>query len=82
MEAVLIEMIIKAANEYPWATIIVVWVGVFRVTFKPVMAAVETYIAATPHKGDDEFLAKLKEHKIYKAVVWFVDYSMSIKLPK
>lgn len=70
------------AVQYPWVMAIVVVMGVFRAIFKPIMTVVEKYVEATPSKSDDAFLAKIKESKVYRAVAWFADYLLSVKLPK
>lgn len=74
--------IASLAAKYPWALIVVSVIGTFRVLFKPTMTYIETVVASTETKVDDNFLASLKESKIYKGISWVVDYLLSIKLPQ
>lgn len=82
MEAVLIPFLADMAQQYPVAMAVMVWFGVFRAVFKPLMLAIDSYFTATPSKEDDAKWASLKSSKIYQGLVWLVDYSTSIKLPK
>jgi hypothetical protein len=82
METVLIDVLVSAATNYPWLSGFIAVLGTFRAIFKPTMAVLDTYVSSTQTKTDDLWLVKLKASKIYQAVVWAVDYSFSIKLPK
>jgi hypothetical protein len=78
MEALLVELI----SKYPTLAMIFMVVGVLRAIFKPLMTLLHSYVEATPSTKDNEVLAKVKESKVYSAVVWLLDYTASIKLPK
>ena len=75
-------ILINFAEQYPLITTVVFFMGTFRFFMKPIMVAVETYIATTVTKDDDEFMLKLKANKYYKIFVFFLDWSLSLKLPK
>lgn len=57
-------------------------VGVARVVFKPLMTLIQTWVDETANKKDDEWFKKLLESKYYKALVWVMDYLLSVKMPK
>lgn len=75
------EVIVQLITKYPVVAAIFVAIGVFRTIFKPIMTVVDLFVASTPSKKDDAVVAGFKSGKIYKALVWFVDYTTSIKLP-
>lgn len=77
MELLLLEL----AQKYPIVVGICAVIGVFRVVFKPAFAVVKAFVVATPGKGDDEAIEKFEASKIYKGIVFVVDYLTSIKLP-
>jgi hypothetical protein len=76
------EFILNFIAEYPIASSVLVVVGVLRAIFKPIMTAIEAVVAATPTQKDDLALEKAKASKLYLALVWFIDYIASVKLPK
>jgi hypothetical protein len=76
------EFILGLIAEYPLAASVLVVIGVLRAIFKPIMTAIEAVVEATPTKKDDLALEKAKASKLYLAVVWFIDYFASVKLPK
>lgn len=57
-------------------------IGSLRLIIKPVMGLIEAYVLITPDKKDDLLPAKIKENKIYKSVVYILDWFASLKLPK
>lgn len=77
MESTLIEL----ATKYQWFLTLCIVIGVARMIFKPIMALIDAVVAYTPSTKDDEFMAGLKENRIYKGIIWVVDYLLSIKLP-
>lgn len=64
------------------AVILTSLVGALRFVFKPAISALKAFTEFTPYDKDDEFLAKVQESKVYKAVAWVADLVVSIKLPK
>lgn len=57
-------------------------VGVLRVVVKPVMAIAQSVVSLTPSQKDDELVQKILDSKVYKALVFTLDWLASIKLPK
>lgn len=85
MEAALLWLkpfIEQYSAEYPVLASIVFVLGTFRLFLKPVMEIVKNIISLTPSPKDDELLAKILDHKAYKAFAFFVDWIASVKLPK
>ena len=60
----------------------IVIVGSLRIFVKPIMAFLDTYVLFTESKKDDEKLAKFKDSKIYKSIVFVMDWFASIKITK
>lgn len=81
MESALIAFIIEMAGKYPQLTILFVVMGVFRSVFKPLCSFLRVVADATPTKADNELLDKFQDSKVYKALAWFADYLLSVKLP-
>jgi hypothetical protein len=76
------EMILEFMANHPHLSAVLVVIGVFRAVFKPIMTVLEAYVGATESTKDNELLEKIKGSKTYKVLVWLVDYTASIKLPK
>lgn len=76
------EFLLMLAAKYPIILTIVSVIGVLRVIFKPLMMIIETIVAATPSKKDDEKFNKFKSSSTYAFIVKFLDFFASIKLPK
>lgn len=57
-------------------------IGSLRLIIKPLMGLIEAYVLITPNKEDDLLPAKIKENKVYKSVVYLLDWFASLKLPK
>jgi hypothetical protein len=68
-------------SQYPWLAGALFAIGAFRVVFKPFFGVLQAYVAYTPNHADDSVLAKIMDSAIYKGVVWFLDFTASIKLP-
>lgn len=69
------------AVQHPAIAGLCVALVAFRAVFKPLMSLVHTIVESTPSKSDDETLSKIEQSRAYKALVWIVDYLLSIKLP-
>jgi hypothetical protein len=57
-------------------------VGFFRMFFKPLTSLITTYIKFTPNVVDDEIWGQITNSTTYKMFVYFIDWLLSIKLPK
>ena len=76
------ELVLGLLLKYPVAVTILMVLGICRAVFKPIMSVASAYVQATPSIKDDAALIKVESSKIYKSLVWFLDYTLSIKLPK
>lgn len=75
------QFLIELATKYQWFMIVCLVIGIFRMVFKPIMAIIESIVIYTPSQKDDAALASFKDSNVYKAIIWVVDYLLSIKLP-
>ena len=78
MESVIIGLVAK----YPVIATILLVLGVARAIVKPIMSVLQAYVLATPSVKDDETVKKIESSKVYLAIVWLLDYTLSLKLPK
>lgn len=69
-------------SKYPLTSSIIAVVGTLRIIFKPLMTFLHAYVQATPGKSDDLKLEKVEASKIYKTIVFLVDYFTSYKIKK
>ncbi len=77
----IIALLMQFTDEYPWIATVLFVIGGLRVVFKPIMVLLETYVAYTPSKSDDETLEKAKSSKAYQWLAFALDYLASLKLP-
>lgn len=86
MEAVMIFLkgIVEQYNSMLPASVIAVIliVGSARILIKPAMALFKAVTEVTPSKKDDELYAKVEKSKALKAVIFGLDWLMSIKWPE
>lgn len=75
------QFLVDLVTNYPVGAAILMVLGVFRAIFKPLMSVWEAYVKSTPSDSDDKILEGFKASKVYKILVWLVDYLLSIKLP-
>lgn len=78
MEAILLQLI----EKYPVVAMIFMVVGILRAVFKPFMTLLFSYVDATVGDADNKMLDKFVKSKVYSGLVWLLDYTASIKLPK
>ncbi len=57
-------------------------VGTLRIFLKPLMSVLEAYVMFTPKESDNAKLSEFKEGKIYKSIVYVLDWFGSIKIKK
>lgn len=69
-------------GKYGVAIQIVSVIGSLRLMIKPLMGVLEAYVLISPSKTDDLLPAKIKDNKIYKSVVYLLDWFASLKLKK
>lgn len=82
MEEFVVQIINWGLERFPSLTALVAFMGMARVLIKPLMVFLDKVVETTPTPADDEFLRKMRESKIYKAIVFILDYVGSIKPPK
>lgn len=70
------------AGNYSVAIQIVSIIGTLRLLVKPLMTILEVVVKLTPSKADDALPEKVKNHKVYKAIAYGLDWFASIKLKK
>lgn len=75
------QLLLDLATKYPGMLWVFVVIGIFRAIFKPTMAVIQMIVKETPGEGDDKAVEGFMQSKVYKALVWLVDYTTSIKLP-
>jgi hypothetical protein len=80
-EMTLVNIVIQLAEKFPTLATIFMVVGALRLIFKPLSAIIEAVVQYTPYDSDDIAWEKVKNHKVYMFLAWFVDWSASIKLP-
>jgi len=76
------DLITTLLAKYPAIVSVLSGIGAFRLVFKPLMTAVDSYEASTPSTKDDAAVKKVEDSKVYKAAMWLMDYVFSIKLPE
>jgi len=73
---------LELLGKYPVLGSLVGAVGIARLIFKPLFTFLHQVVIATPSDKDDLLLGKAEGSKVYKWVVFALDYLASIKLPK
>lgn len=76
------DWVLLLASKHPQVMAILVLIGTFRVIFKPLTTLIQTYVDATDTPADNAWWMKLQASPAFKAVLWVLDYTASIKLPK
>jgi hypothetical protein len=61
---------------------IITIIGSLRLLLKPLMGLLEAFVTITPSKTDDLLPEKIKDNKVYKSVVYLLDWLASLKLKK
>ncbi len=72
-------IIIELIQKYPVIGSIVAVVGLIRIIVKPIMVALKTIVDSTESPKDNELLVKVEESKVYKALMFLLDYLASVK---
>lgn len=78
----MLELIAQLAEKAPWVYQVIFIIGMVRLIMKPLMTFLQEVVNLTPSTKDNEFLDTVLSSKIYKAVAWFLDYIVSLKLPQ
>ena len=67
--------------KYGWLVGVISYIGILRVTFKPLIAAIEVAVKQTESKKDDELLEKFEKSSTYFWVMWILDLFSSVRIP-
>lgn len=73
-------MIEAYVGQFGPAIQIISIIGSLRLVIKPAMELFKAYVAITPSKSDDQLPGQFENSKVYKAVVFSLDWFASIKL--
>ena len=76
------DFVLELILQYPTLGSIVAIMGTLRLILKPLVTAVQSYVASTASTRDDEIVEGILGNKYYKAFAYVLDWSASIKLPK
>lgn len=68
-------------SKYTWLAKVLIIVGLLRVFLKPIVTCIESVVASTATKKDDEILQKVETSTAWKWAFWILDYLASFKLP-
>ena len=69
-------------GKYGWLLQAITIIGSLRVMIKPLRDVIHTYVNITPSTKDNEKLAEVEKSKIYKGVMYFIDWFSSVKPKK
>jgi hypothetical protein len=75
-----IELLIGSQGKAAQVAAVLLAVQSVNKILQVVIPAVKSIVAATPGKGDDEFVAKVEGSKAVAYVKWAVDFLFRIKL--
>lgn len=64
-----------------WLVGLLAIIGTLRLIVKPALALAYAIVQATPSKSDDEAVAKVEQSKVFKALLFVLDWLASVKLP-
>jgi len=74
-------LILEILSKYPTLAVVLTVVAVARAVNKPLFAFLRALAEATPTPADNLLLEKAEGSKLYKAICFVLDYTLSIKLP-
>ena len=80
MEEMLMSIISWIVNRYPVAVTILAFLGMLRMMIKPIMTAIGEIVLITPTDKDDKLLEKVKQSKVFKALLYILDWTTSLKI--
>lgn len=76
----LVDRVATLATQHPWIATALMVVGWCRLIVKPFFTFLHEVVKVTPSESDDQWLAKVESSRIYKALVWALDWLFSVKL--
>ena len=78
----LMQWALGLASSHPQVATLFMAMGILRAVFKPIMTLAQSYVEASPSIKDNAWLAKVQQDKVFKALVWLLDYTASVKVPR
>tara|TARA_R110002167_G_C12491385_1_gene635443 strand:+ start:269 stop:505 length:237 start_codon:yes stop_codon:yes gene_type:complete len=75
-------LIIGMVEKYPIIMTILSVMGMARLILKPLMTFLHEMVVVTESTKDNEILDKVEASKIYKGLLFVLDYAFSLKLKK
>ena len=76
------DLIVKFVGENPTFALIIMIAGTLRAINKPLFALIQAFVGSTETKADDTWWAKAQTHQSFKCLLWFLDWTASVKLPQ
>lgn len=68
-------------GEVKWLGYLLMGMGAMRLLMKPILALAYSIADLTVNTKDNEFLKKMEGNVFFKALLFILDWSASIKLP-
>jgi len=65
-----------------WLLQAITIVGSLRLMVKPIRDAIHVYVNITPSKKDNEKFEEIEKSKIYKSIMYFIDWFSSVRPKK
>ena len=78
----LTELVVGLLAQHPAFTTFLVVTGFLRAVNKPTFALIQKVVDTTATDADDKWWKKARESKAMSSVLWVLDWTTSIKLPK
>jgi hypothetical protein len=78
----ILSLVTSFFTQYPAFASVLMVMGACRVVMKPAFTLFHAIAEITPTKKDDAILEEVESSKVYKAVVFALDYFASVKLQK
>ena len=81
MDELLQSFLYALFSQYPVMTTIFAVIGVLRTVNKPLFMLLKAFASATETKRDDEIIVEVESSKVYRAVSFVLDWTLSVKIP-
>jgi len=78
----MIDQLSFVLQQYPILQHVVALIVIGRLIFKPLFSILSKYVELTVEEDDNKRLKKFMNTKTYKMIVYIVDLTASVKLPK
>lgn len=74
------DLVAGLAGKYPWLATVLAVVAACRLLLKPLFTFLHEVVKVTPSQKDDVLLAKVEASRVFRWVVFALDYLLSIRL--